>query len=391
MCLNDYQIKALEEMKDSRAISPKLLKEFADEKGALNVFLLFAQNHEDLNICFRGNNNAIEIYYLNHLIWKIKPGRHGRYKVSFNFGHAKKMNNKNEHLSYFEDNGFKMADDGKTIYFEKKYFTEKDITEELWKHFKEIMDFYFNPLKGAPNIEKRWQHKFFRDFHNEKNLFHGLYVYDLEYHQRLPHKDELLKIFGKKTDEELFQMGVHSKTMKKTLASVTNEPDFMGIEFDEKLGEAFLVFGEIKSLYRTCEGTSGIDQHLKNMKSYFNFDILIKKRKDEAEEILKQYVVIGDIRGKYRLEGLSNKLKIKNVLVLTNSRYKNEEKDFIVDWDTQGGAIKFFKDNHDDLIKKAAEAKCEIWLVEDACCDDDYPITMDDIKKVTYTMKNIEE
>ena len=383
MNLNQYQIKALEEMRDSRAISPELLSAFAEENGALNAFLVFAKEHEELNICFRGNNNAIEIYYLNHLVWKLTPCRKGYYRVTFNFGHARGMLKEHDYLCSLKSSGFKLASNEKYIYWEKDRFTKEDVNTEMWQIFKEIMDWYFDPSIGNPNIEKRWQHKFFRDFHKEEYLLHGLYVYDLEYKQKLPHKDELLRIFGERTDEELKEMGVYSGVMKKDLDLVTNEPDFLGVEFDEENGETYLVFGEVKSLYKSCKGTSGIDTHLDKMRSYLKMDMLIRKRSSDAEEILKQYLAIRDIKGQYSFDGLSKKLKVKNVLVLTNSKYYDKKSDSVVEWGKAGGAIKYFQDNRSDIIKKARLAKCEIWLVEDTRCDDNSPITMGNITKLS--------
>ena len=383
MSLNQNQMKALEEMKDSRAISPELLSAFVEENGALNAFLCFALAHEELNICFRGNNDAIEIYYLNHLVWKLTPGRKGYYKVSFNFGHARGMLKEHDYFCDLKRYGFKLASDEKHICWEKECFTKKEINTEFWQCFKEIMDWYFDPRKGTPNIEKRWQHKFFRDFHKEEYLFHGLYVYDLEYHQKLPGKKALLKIFGTKTDDELKKMRVHSSVMKEDLKPLMNEPDFLGVEFDEENGETYLVFGEIKSLYKSCDKTSGIDSHLDKMKSYLNMDSLIKKRFADAEKILKQYWVIGDIKGQYSFDGLSEKLKVKNVLVLTNSKYYDEKTHSVVDWDNKGGAIAYFRENRTDIFKKAKSAQSEIWLVEDARCDDNTPITFENITRLT--------
>ena len=391
MYLNDYQIKALEEMKDSRAVDPKLLNAVVDKHGAMNVFLRFVQEHEELNICFRGNNSAIEIYYYNHVVWKLSAGKNRCWKVSFNIGHAKDMPNEVELRKYFKDHDFKMKPDGKTIYMEKSHFTEEDINNDLWCRFKEIMDYYFNPSNGSPNIEKRWQHKFFKDFHNDKYIFDGLYIYDLEYHQKLPHKEDLFKIWGLKTDEELKEMRVHSTVMKTDLVPANNEPDFLGVEFDKGKNEACLIFGEIKSLYDTCGGQSGIYVHLDRMREYLNLDVLIKKRKDEAEAILKQYAAIGDINDSYCFDGLSEKLSVKNVLVLTNSQYFNEEQSSVVEWDGKLGAIKYFEDNRDSIIEKARASECEIWLLNNIRCDDDRVISMNNItrlnKENNYSIK----
>ena len=103
-------------------------------------------------------------------------------------------------------------------------------------------------------------------------------------------------------------------------------------------------------MYDTCGGQSGIYVHLDRMREYLNLDVLIKKRKDEAETILKQYAAIGDINDSYCFDGLSEKLSVKNVLVLTNSQYFNEEQSSVVEWKL--GAIKYFEDNRDSIIEK---------------------------------------
>ena len=375
MKLNKYQTIALEKMQDSRAISHKLLKEFSDKEGALYSFLHIVKRHDDeLNVCFRGNNNAIEIYYLNHLVWKLTPADKGNFRVSFNFNHAKLMPDRMEYLKRLEmdGKGFVLKNTGE-IEWIKESFSKKDINDGLWQIFKDIMDFCFDPLKGTPQIEKRWQHKFFRDFHTYECLTKGFYVYDLEYHQKLPNKKELNKMFIGKTDDELKSMGVHSDVMKNVV--VKNEPDFIGIELDTETNESYLIFGEIKSLYKSCNGKSGIMSHLEKMKEFMETDILVNKRKAEAESMLQQYSAIGDITKTTGLEGLSKRLKIKNVLVLTDSKY-HDKNNTVVEWDKKGGAIKYFEDNRNDIIDKANEVRCEIWLVKNACCDDETPITM---------------
>ena len=155
MSVNQSQIKALEEMRDSGAISSELLSAFAEENGALNAFLCFVQEHEEFNMCFRGNRNTIEIYYMNHIVWKLIPRRKGYYRVVFKFGQARGMLKEHDYLCSFKSYGFKLASDEKTIYWEKERFTKEDINMELWQCFKDIMDWYYDPSKGIPIAKKR--------------------------------------------------------------------------------------------------------------------------------------------------------------------------------------------------------------------------------------------
>lgn len=65
---------------------------------------------------------------------------------------------------------------------------------------------------------------------------------------------------------------------------------------------------------------------------------LIRKRKEDAEAILKQYVQIGDISKSRCFDGLADRLEIKNVLVLTNSDYILED-GLLSHWDDKHGAV----------------------------------------------------
>lgn len=385
--LTGEQKKLLIEMKDNRAVDISLLKAFTEESKPLYGFWKFSTNKNDLIICFRGNQKAIEIYYLNHVVWKLTPGSKGLYKVIFNFGHANGMPDRDEILEKLcTVYGFSLMSDKKNIVCERDNFPETFVTEEFWLLFKRTMDFCFDPKNGAPKIEKRWQQKFFNDFHNEKFLNGGLYIYDLEYQQKMPNLPEIKEILGDFTAEELIKRHLRSVELRKDIASCSNEPDFLGIEFDEKGEGKYLVFGEIKSLYESCGGSdgekkSGINEHLRRMCGYLEMKELIEKRKEDAEKILEQYKIIGDISQNKSFSGIAKNLEIKNVLVLTNS-------DYVVGSDRmfrgkEGGAIRYYNEpKHKTVIEKLAkEAKCEIWLV-DGCCDQQEALTMGSIKRV---------
>ncbi len=374
--LTDNEKLLLEKMKDSRAVSEKLLSAFVDEEGALRAFLDFSKNKEELNICFRGNHNAIEIYYLNHVVWELSTARGRMYKVKFNFGHAKDMNPIEEEkiLSLLRDKGFEFVD-SKNIVCTKLFFSNEFVNEELWTLFKKLMDNNFDPNNGAPKVEKRWQHRFFKELHREANLRNGLYVYDLEYQQKMPHKDEILSIIPNITNEE-FQHMIDLKKDER-ISSCTNEPDFMGVEFDEFGKGKHIVFGEIKSLYDSCKGGSGIEEHLKKMQGYLQMKELIQHRKDDAENILNQYIAIGDISTDYCFEGLSEQLKIKNILVLTSSTFIHNG----IMQSRAKSAIDYYYENKNEINRLAANAKCEIWLI-DECCDKEEDISWEHVEKM---------
>ena len=70
-------------------------------------------------------------------------------------------------------------------------------------------------------------------------------------------------------------------------------------------------------------------------------------------------------------------------MVLTNSEYYDEKTHSVADGDNLGGAIAYFHDNRSAITEKAGLAKCEIWLIEDARCDDSNPITMRNIIRLS--------
>ena len=121
-------------------------------------------------------------------------------------------------------------------------------------------------------------------------------------------------------------------------------------------------------------------------------NVLIKHRKADAEAILEQYKEIGDIKGDYCFDGMSNCLKIKNVLVLTDSKYHDSVNGTVDNWKRPGGAIAFFEDeeNKKSIIEHAKAAKSEIWLVKDICCDSPEQLNLE--KNITrLTEKDHEE
>ena len=155
----------------------------------------------------------------------------------------------------------------------------------------------------------------------------------------------------------------------------------MNLIFDKESGESFLVFGEIKSLYDTCQGESGVIDHLRKMKLFNGLDMLIEHRKADAEEILKQYLSIEHM-DQNRLDGLSKKLKYKNVLVFTNSKYRDNNNN-LVEWDRKGSAMKFYEDNKPMIVKAASESDCEIWLLDgNICCNDEEMLTLKSFKRL---------
>ena len=80
--------KNIEKDSDCRALSKDFLKEFK-QGGRFAPFIeLVKKYHDELEICFRGNNSPAEavcIYYNNHLVYKIEANGN----ITINFNHAR--------------------------------------------------------------------------------------------------------------------------------------------------------------------------------------------------------------------------------------------------------------------------------------------------------------
>ena len=80
---NSYPLMSDELLKGKHMNTRKI--DFIDDlrpNGELFAFTNKVKNENNLELCFRGNDNAANIYYNNQTVWKIyKTNNAGQYKV----------------------------------------------------------------------------------------------------------------------------------------------------------------------------------------------------------------------------------------------------------------------------------------------------------------------
>lgn len=409
-------IACLEEMKDvdHRFVSEEFIADFTT--GKLSRFYSYAINPDNnVNILFRGNgkNPTITLYKNNHVFMEIqRTEAMGACTVSFDFNHARYTE---DYINVYKWFANKMSFEEKDVIVLPKYVKSKkdkltyfsggeaesiswkfskkpddSLVDEIFKKIDSLFDDFFDVKKnhdyfldaarklndGKPDspqltedsdnagrlVEKRWQQKFFKEFHKEANLRGGIYIYDMEYQQRMPHAEEVKegykKLHGMLPSQEEFDL-LKSHSMQKILSGCLNNPDFMAVEY---VGDVptYLVFGEIKSTVAACTGPSGIDKHLQNMKNYNDMNLLIEYRKKDAHAIMENYKGIGHISSNVVIPSFE-KIKLKNILILTDSVYADKGQIH----DNHDGAVNYYSDEirRKELIEKCKEYGCDLWFV----------------------------
>ncbi len=311
-------------MKDNRCVSKEFLEELS-EGGLLRPFVEKVKDSKNgIQLCFRGNNvpETVTIYYNNHVVWRIKSQKNG-FRVEVSANHAK-GEKKEKLLKELERLGFitKSNTAKDTPFITKKTFDERfvDLTYELMTGY--IRD-YFGVDSGKEKlIEKKRQHKLFDTLTDSKD---GLYVYDLEFHQKYESKEA--------KDKEGKQ----------------NEPDMLAIRFEEGTPKA-LVMIEVKSTTLACKNECGIIPHIEGMKRYIRSPYYIN-RISEAEDVINAYIQLGIHNPPSEFSGLKD-IKPEIALILTdeaisyyehNADFYEEYKkdcDFYV-WSEKEGIAKF--------------------------------------------------
>lgn len=267
--------------------------------GDLKPLADLVRRSEHLELCYRGNDKAVTVYYNSHVVFKVSKYSRGKnkYKVSFNFGHArytekwadqfKKLNG----LGFFHtlnDSRFNKQKDNKTI----KCIIDT-ANSDFWRKSEEViisliddffcpgkkMDYFKEMIKKTkpPLIEKIRQQEIMTALQSIDN---GYFVYDIEYAQKRASINE--ENWGK--------------------------PDMLALKF-ESGKPTKLVFVEVKSTVDACKGKCGVDEHYKAMKKYITNTDYMRVRKEEAVQIFNDYATTG-------LRGLTEKNKLTEPISL---------------------------------------------------------------------------
>lgn len=291
-------------VKDHRALSPQSLAKFLDgenekdenEQGSHRAFIKLIMNKlpKELAFCLRGNSgNRAIVYYHNHAAFSITSTGN----VEFNFDHARYLEDwrtyqdrlKKEYHYRFKNEEPVLAGNTYTIGTismpaeQAQKLTATQLDELYTYSIKPIIDSFFRaeveegekkdyfrskdgevPAVNQKLIEKAMQQRLFLDpvF---KQLKSGYFFYDLEFSQ--PHAKDL---------------------------QCENQPDMMGVYFDQDGKPERLVFVEVKSKKDTLYGESGVKPHVWGMERYPDWLLPIRGR--DACSILDQYRKIGLIK-----------------------------------------------------------------------------------------------
>ncbi len=241
-------------MCDDRCIGPDFLN--ALNTKALVAFKKKIEKNKNLELCFRGNDKAVNIYYNNQTVWKIyDKNKHGYYKVEVSVHESIDDTRRKSIYDQLEEKEFvivsKFGNEQRYPYILRKEFN-KEFVDSTFEILKPMIDLYF---EGEQHIEKKRQQELFSSLDSKKD---GYYVYDLELHQ----KGETL------TNQNL--------------------PDLMALRFTgEKITALDLV--EVKSTRAACrDKKSGIAEHIEGMCNYIDSGRM-EARKEEAEHIVNAY------------------------------------------------------------------------------------------------------
>lgn len=392
--LNDDLIEQLFEKvsgRDHRYVNKALLEAFCSGKGIFHEFLKFIKKHnrtasspnEKLALLLRGNGNQIIIYWHNHKLWELSLNKSGKGKVVFDYNHARYMKNWKHCLEELKTKyGFcvtKSRDITKNnnqtnckigkITSSQETFSQ-EFVEETFEIFSKMIDnflgldkedekrtdYFATELSEEKNIkiennnvrihlEKCWQHRLFFELKNTDN---GYYVYDLEFSQPYPGKNDIISVVG----ENGYNSGIKTDKVKEKWS--VNEPDMLAIRFEHGIPKA-IVFIEVKCTNAACRGKSGLKNHLKGMEAYANKEIFRKTRIKDAEECLKQYQKMGFLDSKIEIPNLEG-LGFEILLVLTTATDKNGK---------DAGAIKYYNNNKNEVDSwiKDCEMDCKIMTI----------------------------
>lgn len=331
---------------DCRALSENDFQKFFN--GDLSPFVELVKKHDELELCFRGNdkNPCVCIYYNNHVIFKIHVNgiivisfNHARYSKCWKTYYEKlkeagfkgsirnlelKENRRNKEVAKQITVGNMTANKQFTVSELEKIY--KDILLKIFiKYFKvagnnDVADYFKFDVKGdsgckvnvPDKLEKVRQQALFTKMKFIKN---GYFFYDMEFAQKHKSKDE--------RDQD-----------KK----YNNQADMLAIKFNNNQKPEKIVLVEVKCKKASLYNDSGIKKHLEKMEPYIktSSDKEIDKRKEqrriEAWQIMNQYATLG-------LRGLSTanifdydndfkKLDFQILLVFTDNAIDEWHKNF---------------------------------------------------------------
>lgn len=251
------------------------------KSGRLKDLIGIIKKDDSLQLCFRGT--YISVYYKGDSLFKIE--RLAKYdKISFDFNHARYTSNKDKQLCKLEKLGYRYSKGGKEEKKKRRKVTCKypphnikgdfyGFWEESIRIIKPLIDDFLDPKKKHDYFRKK--DKKGKGCHLERqrqqnimrvnNSLNGKYfIYDMEYEQPRNSSDE-------------------DKSGRFDMLALRRISE----------GCYNLVFVELKSTSKACDGKCGIEEHYKSLMKYTKRPDVISTRKSDVLEICRHYNLLG--------------------------------------------------------------------------------------------------
>jgi hypothetical protein len=237
--------------------------------------------------------DCINVYHKSHSIYKIvqkkRPGQ--RYRIEFDFNHARYTESYVTDLEELKSLGFKLSNKTDNVAFD--YYESgkcKSGNNKIYTYISSLDNQFW---KNSSNILIKLVNDFFSN--NEKDYFSG----EVIKRERKNNENRFLEkkrqqgiaLANQNADSPFFIYDLEYAEPNGKKKGVPGRFDMLGV-YTEKRKVKNLFFIELKSTISACNAkTSGIISHESDMEKYLaddNKDV-IDERKNEAIDILKGY------------------------------------------------------------------------------------------------------
>lgn len=245
---------------DNRCISPGFINDLKN-KDILGAFVEKIRRENNLELCFRGNDDAVNIYCNNLTVWKIHDkNKKGEYKVEVSLHKSIDNEERKKIATILKDkldfNSFERNGNTRRNPYIKRTNYDKDFVDQTYDLLIPMIQKYFD---NGKHLEKIRQQEIFSAL-TKKNT--GFYIYDMEQQQK-----------GEKKEGQ-------------------NLSDMIAVRYQYGRPIALSLI-EVKSTKQACKDVkSGIIPHLDGMAAYIQTGKMSARQK-EACEIINAYRTLG--------------------------------------------------------------------------------------------------
>lgn len=315
---------------------------------------------KEKNLILSFRDNYINVYHNSHSIYKIvqkkMPGQ--KYRVEFDFNHARYTKSYVTDLEELKSLGFKLSNNTDNVAFD--YYESgkcKSGNNKIYTYISDLDDqFWMN----SSNILIALVNDFFSN--NGKDYFCGEVIKG----QRKNNKNRFLEkkrqqdiaLANRNADNPFFIYDIEYAEPNGKKKGVPGRFDMLGVYTEKRMVKKLFLI-ELKSTIYACKGeTSGIISHENDMEKYLADNKALIERKEEAVAILEGYNTLFNGNSKLTFpnnpqdidvgaffiltdEAITQKHMIRkfNSIMLENDRWEityelcesilNEKKDFV--------------------------------------------------------------